>query len=55
MHGITDTDASCPPLIAALAGHGPTYLHIVFAGPGRPLLQRIRTDWNLEPPCSSLL
>ncbi|MGW0806022.1 alkene reductase [Nonomuraea sp. NPDC002799] len=40
-----DVESVYPALVAALAGKGLAYLHVVFADPGRPLFHRIRRDW----------
>ena len=47
VNGIDDADAGVlyPQLVGTLAGHGLAYLHIVFADPGQPLFERIRTIW----------
>lgn len=41
-----DTEEIYPALIAALAEIGPTYLHVVFADPDKPLFHDIRRRWS---------
>ena len=40
-----DTEDIYPALLAALAGTGLAYLHVVYADPADPVFQRIRKDW----------
>ena len=40
-----DTEEIYPALLAALAGTGLAYLHVVYADPEDPVFQRIRKDW----------
>ncbi|MFD6278849.1 alkene reductase [Streptomyces sp. NPDC060209] len=40
-----DTAEIYPALLAALAGRGAAYLHVGYADPEDPVLQRIRKDW----------
>ncbi|MFJ6621340.1 alkene reductase [Kitasatospora sp. NPDC091335] len=40
-----DTEAIYPELVAALAGIGPAYLHVVFADPGQALFRELRAAW----------
>ncbi|MDF0371687.1 alkene reductase [[Kitasatospora] papulosa] len=40
-----DTEEIYPALLGALAGSGLAYLHVGYADPEDPVLQRIRKDW----------